>query len=152
MNNEKIARKFYDIFNKRDWQAVAGICDDKCVIKNMATGEDYKGVDGMKKWLQYWAGMCSDLMCDDVDVIGLSDNMVVIEGKAHGINDGQLFMPNATLPPTGKKLTVEWVDLLEFRNGKIAGIRCYYDTGRIMSQLGLGGQVQATRPTPGVVR
>lgn len=150
--NEKTALKFYDLFNKRDWQALSSICDDKITLKNMATGEDYKGVDGAKKWLQSWSNLCTDMKCDDVEAVATSDTFVVIEGNAHGNNDGPIHMATANLPASHKKLHVQWVDIIEMHGGKISSVRSYYDTGRVMTQLGVAMNPPAARPTPGVAR
>lgn len=154
-NSEKTATKLYDLFNKRDWQAMGELTDPKCVVKDMTSGEEYKGPEGMKKWMQFWVSTCSDMHVDDANVVASSDTTVAIEGSAHGINDGAIQGPSGKLAPSGKKLVMEWVDLVDVKDGKITGIRCYYDTARMLSQLGIGAQTQpqaGRSNAPGTIR
>ena len=154
-NSEKTATKLYDLFNKRDWQGMAELTDPKCVVKDMTSGQEYKGVAGLKQWMQFWTTVCSDMHVDDANAVAAGDTTVAIEGSAHGVNDGSIQTPNGTLPASGKKLVMEWVDLVEVKDSKILGIRCYYDTAHMLKQLGIGmqGQPQASRPNaPGTIR
>ncbi len=143
--HESTARKFYDSFNHRDYKTLVDFCDPKCVITSMATGEQYKGVDGAKKWFLSWSNLSSDMKAD-VEVIAASDNYVVIEGNAHGINDGQVTLPTGTMPATKKKLHVQWVDIIEFKDNKIIGVRSYYDMVRMLNQLGVTQLPQHYKP------
>lgn len=147
---DTIALKLYETFNRREWQALSEFVDPSCTVRDMGTGTEWKGVDGMKQWLQKWATLSSDLKVDDVQAVASSDTMVCIEGKGRGRNDGPIQSPQGTLPASGKPVTVEWVDLVTVKQGKIAGIRCYYDTGRLMAQLGIGGQAPSRGQTTGV--
>ena len=143
--HDTTARKFYESFNRRDYKAIVDIVDPKCVITNMATGETFKGPDGAKKWLQYWSTLSSEMKAD-VEVIASSDNYCVVEGNAHGINDGQIMLPSGTMPASKKKLHMQWVDLMEFKDNKITAVRCYYDMVRTLNQLGITQLPQNYKP------
>jgi steroid delta-isomerase-like uncharacterized protein len=148
--NESIAKDFYELFNKRDWKKVEEITDAQCVVRDMALGTELKGTAGVQQWLKQWSTVCSDMRAE-VEVVGTSDTMVTIEGNAYGKNDGPIMTPQGALPASGKPMHVQWVDLLEFKDGKIVSIRCYLDTNRLMSQLGVGQQTtQARSRSPGV--
>lgn len=150
--NEKIARKLYDCFNQRDWKGLEALTDDACVVRDMATGLEYRGTDGMRRWMMQWSNLCTDMQIDSAQPLASTESHVIIEGKAHGKNDGQLQLGVGTLPATGKTLKMEWLDVVECRGGKVTGIRCYYDTGRVMSQLGYGQEITPPRQhgVPGV--
>lgn len=143
--HETTARKFYDTFNRRDYKAIGDVCDTKCVITDMATGTQLKGLDGAKSWLQFWATMSSDMKAD-IEVVSASDTCVVIEGNARGLNDGSITLPSGTLPASKKKLHMQWVDIIEFKDNKIASVRCYYDMVRMLNQLGVTQLPQNYKP------
>ena len=145
IKNEKTVKKMYQLLNDRDWRGLNEIIDPKCVANDLQTGQEYKGVDGVKRWLQSWVDTYSDIQAE-VKVIASSDTMVVIEGTAHGKNDGQLTLASGeTVKATGRKVTMSWVDLVEVKNDRITACRTYYDTGLMMSQLGIGQGQQAAK-------
>ncbi len=150
--NEKTAKKLYQLFNERNLNGLSEIVDAKCVTQDLPSGEQYKGVDGMKKWLDFWVTTCSDMKAS-VKVIATSDTMAVVEGTADGKNDGPVMLPNGqTIKATGRKLHMQWVDLIEFKSDRIIGMRSYYDSGSIMTQLGVAqGQQPAKTRRPTVV-
>ena len=49
------------------------------------------------------------------------------------------------IPATGRSLTLQLCDVMEFRNGKVQSQRTYFDTGSMMAQLGLGAEQPATQ-------
>jgi predicted ester cyclase len=51
------------------------------------------------------------------------------------------------IPPTGRSVTLQFCDIVEFRDGKTGDRRTYFDTGSMMAQLGLMSE-QATSQHP----
>ena len=142
---EKTVEKVYDIFNQRNWSALADIVDSKFVGRDMQTNQEYKGVSGLTHWLQSWSNISTNMQCDTIKCVASSETTVVVEGHASGKNDGPILLPTGqTLKATGKHVDMIWVDIVELKGGKIYAQRTYYDTNRMMSQLGLGQQTQTT--------
>jgi steroid delta-isomerase-like uncharacterized protein len=55
-----------------------------------------------------------------------------------GTHTGALLLPDGTeLPPTGKRVEVRGMELVELRAGKIVADNLYYDNLAIAAQLGL---------------
>jgi steroid delta-isomerase-like uncharacterized protein len=51
---------------------------------------------------------------------------------------GPLVMPDGTeLPPTGRRIEIKGMDLVQHRDGKIAVFHMYYDNMAVAGQLGL---------------
>ncbi len=46
-------------------------------------------------------------------------------------------------PATGRSMTLELCDVMEFEDGKIRSMRSYFDTGSMMAQLGLSPEMKA---------
>jgi predicted ester cyclase len=64
-------------------------------------------------------------------------DVVAVEGTYSGTHTGPLASPQGTIPPTGKRMVLPFVDLFRVRNGKIAEHRVYYDQMAFLGQLGL---------------
>jgi carboxymethylenebutenolidase len=67
-------------------------------------------------------------------------DQVVDEIKLEFTHDRPMewFLPG--VPPTGKKIDVTMVVVVQFRNGKIASERIYWDQATVLRQIGLLGQ------------
>jgi ketosteroid isomerase-like protein len=50
---------------------------------------------------------------------------------------GPLVSPNGDIPPTGKPVTLDFVDVTQFAEGRIAREHIYFDQMAFLSQLGL---------------
>jgi CTP-dependent riboflavin kinase len=42
-----------------------------------------------------------------------------------------------TIPPTGKKVNIPFVEILKIKDGKIKDYKLYFDTATMMQQLGI---------------
>jgi steroid delta-isomerase-like uncharacterized protein len=61
-----------------------------------------------------------------------------------GTQTGPLSLPDGTqLPPTGKRLEIKGMELVQVRDGKIVIDNLYYDAMAILAQLGLVPQASA---------
>jgi predicted ester cyclase len=58
---------------------------------------------------------------------------VAIRWKATGTHKNELF----GIPPTGKKITVTWVDLFRVAGGKLVELWLRWDQLGLMQQLGI---------------
>jgi predicted ester cyclase len=77
-----------------------------------------------------------------VDRVIAQGDHVVVEFTGRGTHTGTLTTPAGAIPATGRSVTLQFLDVLEFTDGKVASQRTYFDTGSMMAQLG----ISATRP------
>jgi ketosteroid isomerase-like protein len=64
-------------------------------------------------------------------------NKIAVELKARGTHTGPMVTPDGTIPPTGREVLWESVDLMETRDGKVAAWRVYNDQVAFLTALGL---------------
>lgn len=65
-------------------------------------------------------------------------NRVVCELHIEGTHDGPLAMPSGELPPTGRKVSLDVLEIQEFDDdGFVTEHREYMDPGALMAQLGV---------------
>src|SRR4030067_577650 len=78
-----------------------------------------------------------DLHFDVTRTIAQGDD-VVLHWMATGTHTGPMRTPSGnTVPPTGKNGTQAGSSTIEIKNGKIARLWAFWDTGSLLSQLGL---------------
>ena len=73
-----------------------------------------------------------------LDVLVEQGDTLADEWTIVGTHTGPLVMPDGTeLPPTGKRIKIKGMDLVQHRDGKIAVYHMYYDNMAVAGQLGL---------------
>lgn len=136
LSTEQIARLGYDAWNDRDYDRGAALFAEDGEIVNVALGTTYRGRDGYLQFVRGWAASFPDGKIEVRNVVADSGSFAV-EFTAHGTHNGTLKSPNADIPPTGKKVELQFCDVGTIKDGKIASIRSYFDSTTLMRQLGL---------------
>ena len=73
-----------------------------------------------------------------VDVIVEQGDTIAAEWTVVGTHTGPLFMPDGTeLPPTGKRVELKGMELVQLRDGKAAVHHQYWDNMAVAGQLGV---------------
>ena len=144
-DNTDLARSLYDAFNERNFDEIAEATAPDGVITVVGSGDTFEGVEGARRYNEMWAGAFPDGMAA-VDRVIASGDHVVIEYTGRGTHTGTLSTSMGDIPATGRSMTLELCDVIEFKNGKVQSQRTYFDTGSMMAQLGLGaGQAASTQ-------
>jgi ketosteroid isomerase-like protein len=72
-----------------------------------------------------------------------SEEGVTNECIYRGTHTGPLATPTGEIAPTGQPFELPFAEVWRIRDGKIASIHGYIDSGTIMQQLGLGPPTEA---------
>ena len=82
-DNEGIARKFYEAWNARDFDTVAGMLAPNAEIVLVGSGTAFSGPAGAKEWSQGWAGGFPDGTVS-IDRILVAADQVVVQFTGRG--------------------------------------------------------------------
>jgi steroid delta-isomerase-like uncharacterized protein len=135
-DNTNLARDLYEAFNERDFDKLADSITPDGQITIVGSGDTFKGPEGARAYNKTWADGFPDGRVT-IDRIVASENSVVVEFTGRGTHTGTLVTSMGSLPPTGRSLTLQLCDVLEFSGGKVKSQRSYFDTGSLMAQLGV---------------
>lgn len=142
-DNADLARSIYEAFNERNFDEIAEATAPDGVITIVGSGDTFQGVEGSRKYNEMWANGFPDGMVT-LDRVLASGDHVVVEYTGHGTHTGTLATSMGDLPATGRSVTLQFCDVLEFENGLVRSQRSYFDTGSMMIQLGLGAEQAAS--------
>jgi hypothetical protein len=123
-------RRFVDAVNTQSYEVFDEILTEDFSIP--PGGDAGLSRDALKAVLAYYFTAFPDLRYEIVDLIGEDDSLVAhlsMRGTHKGDYQGH--------GPSGKAFAVDEVDLMRFRDGKIAGYRIVWDEASFRSQLGL---------------
>jgi ketosteroid isomerase-like protein len=65
------------------------------------------------------------------------DDVAVEEGTFSGTHNGVLHTPTGEIPSTGRAVSIEYIHVLRFRDGKHASFNLAFDRLQMLEQLGL---------------
>ena len=100
-------------------------------------GQDMPGVEGAKQLATALRTAFPDLRITHHEAI-VSGNRVAIRWTSDATHQGDYF----GVPPTGKQVHVEGLDLFHIRDGKIAEVWIVFDNLSVMQQMGAVPQPQ----------
>jgi len=141
--NGQLTRTLYDLFEQdRVDEALAHLTDDVEVVPYSAPGLVFNGKDGFRAFMAGHKSAFPDIRIQ-IDNQVASDTTVVNECTAIGTHTGPLLSPTGEIPPTGRLVTLHFCEVWQVRDGKVAGLHNYQDSGDLFTQLGLMPQPQA---------
>jgi len=124
-----------DTFNNHDLDGFAEVLDDDVVFQ--APG----GIRGQGKQacVEFYGGWMSAFPDAHVDVhdVHFVDDVAVEEGTFSGTHRGALHGPAGDIPPTGRAVSMDYIQVLRFRDGNHASFNLMFDQLAMLEQLGL---------------
>jgi steroid delta-isomerase-like uncharacterized protein len=130
--NAQTALDIFSAWEARRFDDLVSPMSEDVVIEDKPRGDAMKGRDETKAWFASWAEACPDSVVN-TRVIGESEDTVVLEGLWQGTNEG----PLGPMPPTGKRITLPFINVMRFdRDGRVVGGAAYYDQLSMLIQLG----------------
>src|SRR6476469_6016388 len=137
-----VARQYIDAWNLRSPNAIAEMFGENGTYTDPVTGGPLTGA----AIAQFAEGLFSafpDLGFEITSMVETGTG-VVLEWIMTGTNSGSL----RGLPPTGKKIALQGIDVIRVRDSRIDSLRGYFDRQTMLEQLGLQVVVQPTQVGP----
>ncbi len=134
--NATIARQFYESWNDRDFDHLASLVADDGAIVLVGSGERFVGPEGAKRFSRMWADGFPDGRVT-IDKVIASGEHVVVQFTGRGTHTGTLASPGGDIAATGRSVTLQLCDVYEIRAGKVRSLHSYFDSGSLLTQLGV---------------
>lgn len=132
----KLVQKHLDAFSLRDWSRYKESLLPRVVYEEKATGLHAEGVDKTLQAIQGWTVAFPDMKCTIKNLLH-QDDMVMAEILWEGTHQGLLKGPFGEVPATGKRSSINAVELFHFEGDKIREVRHYFDMMTLLNQLGV---------------
>jgi ketosteroid isomerase-like protein len=124
-----------DTFNDHDIAGFAEVLADD-VAFTAPGGAHGQGRAACVDFYASWMNAFPDAHVEVTDVHIMGD-VAVEEGVFTGTHDGVLRTPAGDVPPTGRRVAVEYLQVLRFRDGKHVSFNLMFDRLLMLEQLGL---------------
>jgi steroid delta-isomerase-like uncharacterized protein len=132
--NIAVVQSIYDAFNSHDIEKLLGTLADDFTLVDVPTGQTFYGPEGFMQWVQPFAVAAPDSTTEVTNIIA-SGEAVFTEHTGRGTHTGPLVTPTGAIAPTQRPFELKFAEVFQVRNGKIAAMRAYWDTGTLVRQL-----------------
>jgi steroid delta-isomerase-like uncharacterized protein len=122
--------------NRGDLDALVGMCHPDAV--HISAEGTFRGAQGVRDLFKPIVDATSEREVHITNVVEGGDT-IVVEFVFRFKNSGPLVTPQATMPATGKSVSLSSIGVYELRDGKLMGSRGMYDRLSLITQLGLMG-------------
>jgi steroid delta-isomerase-like uncharacterized protein len=134
-DNRSLLERYVDWYNAGDLDACMELYAEDAV-QRMHDGT-FAGRSAIRERLARDLTACPDAAYTVGSFVEQGDSFAD-EWTFAGTQTGPLSLPDGTqLPPTGKRLEIKGMELVQVRDGKIVVDNLYYDAMAIMAQAGL---------------
>ena len=131
-NPESIAREMIDAINRNDMAGYKALLHPDYTYRG-PDGQIERGPDAGVAIIQMYRTAFPEDLSTDVQRIYSAGDTAIVEFIGKGTHRGELL----GIAPTGRKVEMPIVTVLEMRDGKVHTEREYFDSGYMMQQLGV---------------
>ncbi len=131
-NAESVAREAIEAINRNDMARYRELLHPEYSYRG-GDGQTQRGQDAGVAIVQMYRTAFPDDMEMDVQHIHSAGDTAIIEFIGKGTHRGEL----AGIAPTGRRVEIPIITVLEIRDGKVHTEREYFDNAYMMQQLGL---------------
>jgi ketosteroid isomerase-like protein len=122
-------------FNAHDLNGFAEVLDDDVVFRAPG-GTHGRGKAACAAFFGSWFVAFPDAQVK-VHAVHIVDDVAVEEGTFMGTQNGVLHGSMGDIPPTGRSVQVDYIQVLRFRDGKHVSFNLMFDQLMMLEQLGL---------------
>ncbi len=123
-------------FNAHDIEAFAALMADD--VSTRAPGVDeLDGKAAVAAYYRSWLDAFPDARVE-IDAAHFLEEASIEEGVFSGTHGAPLRTPDGDLPPTGRSVRVEYMQVVRYAGGRMSSIHLVFDRLELLQQLGVG--------------
>ncbi len=134
-NVRQVFDKGTNAFNAHDIDAFAETIADNATTRAPGVGE-IRGKQAVTAFYRSWLDAFPDARVE-INSVHIVDDVAIEEGVFSGTHRATLRSPAGDLPPTGRSVHVEYIQVLRFRGDKVTSFHLVFDRAEMLEQLGL---------------
>ena len=135
MTAREAFEKGTETFNAHDIDGFAEVLADD-VVFHAPGGMSGQGKPACAAFYASWLAAFPDGYVE-VHNIHIIDDVAIEEGTFSGTHSGILPTPAGDIPPTGRRISLEYIQVLRFRHGRHVSFNLMFDRLEMLEQLGL---------------
>jgi predicted ester cyclase len=132
---KQLLERAVEAWNTKDEAAFVALGSPEVTIA-ASGGIELRGLEGLREYYSVWRVACPDNIIRYHNVVSEGDR-VIGEATFTGTHTGVLHHPAGEIPPTGRRVSADFVGSFRTSNEKFTSLRIYFDVLDLMTQLGL---------------
>jgi steroid delta-isomerase-like uncharacterized protein len=132
-----VIRSLFNAFNEGGVARLDGLVTEDFELSDIAIGQTFRCPGGLRQWMQSFLKAGPDAHTRVVTTIVEGEWVAATEHIGTLTHTGPFLTPAGEIPPTGRQVELQMVEIYQMRGGKIARLRAYYDVATMLRQLGL---------------
>jgi len=124
-----------DTFNAHDLEGFAAVLAED-VVFSAPGGMRGQGKDACTEFFGGWIVAFPDAHVEVHD-LHITDDVAVEEATFTGTHEGVLHTPNGDIPPTGRRVNIDYIQVHRLRDGNQVSFHLVFDRFEMLEQLGL---------------
>ncbi len=144
MSTAKVREMFEkgtDAFNRHDIEEMGELLTDDVRVKSPGVGE-VRGKPSVKAFYKSWVDAFPDARVE-IKAVTCTDDMAIEEGVFTGTHRDALHGPGGDIPPTGRNVRVDYIQIARYRGDKVSAFNLIFDRLEMLEQLGVGPSAEA---------
>jgi steroid delta-isomerase-like uncharacterized protein len=130
-----VAKEQVIAYNEKNWDRARAALTPEIVYEEVGTHRKIKGVEDVLTVWKGWATAIPDSHATFQSEI-VSGNTAVLEITWIGTHNGPLNTGDREIPPTGKKIELRAIQVVDVDNDRVRSVRQYFDMGTLLKQIG----------------
>lgn len=131
-----IMDRYQEAWNRHDVESILALHTDDTVFQNHTSGGLAVGKEELRNMLQSIFATLPDLRFDTRRAY-FRDDVAVVEWTATATHAHEFTRGALTVPPSGKKMSWNGMDIIPMRDGLVARKDVYADSMSFLKQLGV---------------
>jgi steroid delta-isomerase-like uncharacterized protein len=137
---EATALRYADAWNRHDVDAILALHTEDAVFENHTSGGHAVGKVEIRELIESVFSAFPDLQFETRRAY-FTENVAVVEWTATATHQNPITWGSRTLPPTGKRMSWNGMDVLPLRDGLVARKDVYVDSISFLRQAGFAAAV-----------
>lgn len=133
--NIERSRAVHAAFSQNRYDDVLALADDDIEVVAYAIGQTFHGKQQFRDFMLGFKSAMPDLVIAHANTVA-ADEQVVLEFVATGTHTGPLLTPAGAVPPSGNRVTLNVIEIHQWRDGKLRRIVNYQDAMSLLTQVG----------------
>jgi steroid delta-isomerase-like uncharacterized protein len=133
--HRSLAERAFALMNAHDLDRLVELIADDCEVSFPGT-PTMRGPRQFAVFVKAWIDAFPDIAHEIVSYVEDGDR-ASWEVRVTGTHTGAMQTPSGVVPATGRRITIEAVDVARFRDGKAVSWHIYNDQLAFLQQLGL---------------
>jgi steroid delta-isomerase-like uncharacterized protein len=131
-----LAQRYGEAWNHQDLEAIMDLHTEDCVFQAHAAGSPpAEGIEAVREAFAGYIALLPDINFAQ-RALHVGDHHWVLESTMTGTVEGAIEVEGEPLGSRGARVEVDCVDVIEVREGLVAGKHTYLDSMAMQNQLG----------------